>query len=192
MHGTLRDAPSYVFSCINSNAEAEELRDETRRLCDIKPFCSVLKVIEREGVKGDRNLDSKIGVLIGKGLHEFAALKNSEVNDFRWKMRVLGDDMAVSRRNQDWKDKVHYQYPPRLAPTPDIPKNIEFRLKDGNFVLSTKFENTEVSHFNPISRKLALNVLKLSAPTNLFFCVLRFVFSKTVDNEKYPISSKNA
>lgn len=121
------------------------MRDESRRLCDIKPFCSVLKVIEREGVKGDRNLDSQIGLLIGKGLHEFAALKNSEVNDFRWKMRVLGDEIASNRQKQLWIEKVRYQYPCRLAPTPAIPKNIEFRLKDGNIVLVTKFENTEVS-----------------------------------------------
>lgn len=67
LHGTLRDANSYVFSCINSMAEAEELRDENRRLCDIRPFCSVLKVIEREGEKGDKILDNQISHLIGKG-----------------------------------------------------------------------------------------------------------------------------
>lgn len=120
------------------------MRDESRRLCDIKPFCSVLKVIEREGVKGDRNLDSQIGLLIGKGLHEFAALKNSEVNDFRWKMRLLGDEISLGRQKQDWVEKVYYQYPPRLSSTPGIPKNIETRLKDGNLVVVTKFEKTEV------------------------------------------------
>lgn len=144
LHGILKDAQSYVFSYINSNAEAEELRDETRRLCDIKPFCSVLKVIEREGIKNDRNLDAQIGHIIGKGLHEFAALKNSEVNDFRWKMRVLGDEVAVARQKKSWVEKVQYQYPLRLAPSPAIPKNIECRLKDGNLVLVTKFRNTEV------------------------------------------------
>lgn len=120
------------------------MRDETRRLCDIKPFCSILKVIEREGIKSDRNLDSQIGLLIGKGLHEFAALKNSEVNDFRWKMRVLGDEMALDRQKKSWVEKVHYQFPSRTAPIPTIPKNIESRLKDGNIYLLTKFENSEV------------------------------------------------
>lgn len=143
----MKDAPSYVFSCINSNAEIEELRDETRRLCDIKPFCSVLKVIEREGIISNRNLDSQIGVLIGKGLHEFAALKNSEVNDFRWKMRLLGDEVMLNRQKKCWTEKVHYQFPSRMAPTPIIPKNIENRLKDGNIVLVTKFEKSEVRHY---------------------------------------------
>ncbi|CAG5109135.1 5-bisphosphate 3-kinase catalytic subunit beta isoform (Mus musculus) [Cotesia congregata] len=150
LHGTLKDAPSYVFSCINTNAEAEEIRDESR-LCDVKPFCSVLKVIERECVKSDRNLDSQIGSLIGKGLHEFASLKNSEVNDFRWKLRLLGDEYAQARRNKQWEEKVRYQFRPRLAQTPDIPKNIESRLKDGNMVVVTKFENTETTYTFQIS-----------------------------------------
>lgn len=145
MHGTLKDSQSYIFSCINSNAEAEELRDESRRLCDIRPFCSLLKLVEREGVKSDRNFDSQIGLLIGKGLHEFAALKNSEVNDFRWKMRILGDEIAAKRKNKSWIEKVLYQYPTRTAPTPKIPKNVESRLKDGNIVLLIKFESTEVN-----------------------------------------------
>lgn len=134
-----------MFSCINSNSEVEELRDETRRLCDISPFCAILKVIEREGIKSDRNLDSQIGLLIGKGLHEFAALKNSEVNDFRWKMRLLGDEMALDRQKKSWVEKVQYQFPSRIAPIPAMPKNIESRLKDGNIVLVTiKFENSDV------------------------------------------------
>ncbi|KAH0946844.1 hypothetical protein HN011_008570 [Eciton burchellii] len=145
LHGTLKDAPSYVFSFINSNAEIEELRDETRRLCDIKPFCSVLKVIEREGIKSDRNLDSQIGLLIGKGLHEFAALKNSEVNDFRWKMRLLGDEVALARQKNCWIDKVRYQFPSRITLSSIIPKNVENRLKDGNIVLVTKFEKSETT-----------------------------------------------
>lgn len=145
LHGILKDATSYVFSCINSNSEAEEIRDETRRLCDIKPYFALLKVVEREVVKSDKNLDSQIGLLIGKGLLEFAALKNSEVNDFRWKMRVLGDEVAMARQKKCWTEKIHYQFPTRLAPTAAIPKNIECRLKDGNIVLVTKFENTEVS-----------------------------------------------
>ena len=120
------------------------MRDETRRLCDVRPFCLVLKVIEREGIKSDRSLDSQIGLLIGKGLHEFAALKNSEVNDFRWKMRLLGDDVALSRQKKSWTEKVLYQFPSKIAPIPTIPKTIESRLKDGNIVLVTKFEKSEV------------------------------------------------
>lgn len=146
LHGLLKDSQSYIFSCVNSNAESEELRDESRRLCDVKPFCSILKLIEKDDVKIDRNLDSQIGLLIGKGLHEFAALKNSEVNDFRWKMRLLGDELAAERQKKTWAEKVQYQFPSKLASSPNIPKNIESRMKDGNIVLMIKFENGDNSY----------------------------------------------
>ncbi|XP_076669716.1 phosphatidylinositol 3-kinase 92E isoform X5 [Andrena cerasifolii] len=192
LHGILKDAPSYVFSCINSNSEAEEIRDETRRLCDIKPFCAVLKIVEREGVKSDRNLDSQIGLLIGKGLHEFAALKNSEVNDFRWKMRVLGDEVAMARQKKSWMEKVRYQFPTRLAPTAAIPKNIECRLKDGNIVLVTKFENTETAFTFQISHtttpyQLLVSILNKRANTLMSFGHPNDFTLKVCGQEEYLI-----
>lgn len=78
------------------------------------------------------------------GLHEFDLLKNPEVNDFRWKMRLLGDEIARERQNKSWLDKMYYQFPPRLAATPGLSPLISSRLRDGHFVLGTKFENTEV------------------------------------------------
>lgn len=82
--------------------------------------------------------------VISLGLHEFDSLKNSEVNDFRWKMKMLADEVAQSRQNLSWLQKMDYQYPPRLASSPNPSSNIMSRLRDGNFVLVTKFENTEV------------------------------------------------
>lgn len=150
------------------------MQDETRRLCDIKPFCSILKVIEREGIKSDRNFDSEIGNLIGKGVHEFAALKNSEVNDFRWKMRLLGDEVALNRQKKCWTEKVRYQFPSRISPTPTVPKNIESRLKDGNIVLVTKFENSEVrqNHFLPKGG----NAVGTNSQKNWYCCRHRLPF----------------
>ena len=80
------------------------------------------------------------------GLHEFDSLKNPEVNDFRWKMRLLGDEIARERQNKTWLEKMHYQFPPRLAATPVLSPVISSRLRDGRFVLVTKFENTEVQY----------------------------------------------
>nr|CAD7450382.1 unnamed protein product [Timema bartmani] len=140
----LHDSSSYVFACITSMAENEELLDETRRLCDVRPFCSILRVIERKGDTAEQTLNTQISNLIGKGLHEFDSLKNTEVNDFRWKMKMLGDEVARSRQTKSWIEKVIYQFPPRLAKSPDLPQSVMTRLRDGNFVLMTKFENTEV------------------------------------------------
>lgn len=56
-----------MFECVNQAAVHEELEDETRRLCDVRPFLPVLKLITRNCGRAERILDSKIGVLIGKG-----------------------------------------------------------------------------------------------------------------------------
>lgn len=56
-----------MFECVNQAAVHEELEDETRRLCDVRPFLPVLKLVTRNCGRAERLLDSKIGVLIGKG-----------------------------------------------------------------------------------------------------------------------------
>lgn len=62
-----------MFQCINQAAVHEELEDETRRLCDVRPFLPMLKLVTRNCGRADRLLDSKIGVLIGKGEASFIA-----------------------------------------------------------------------------------------------------------------------
>uniref|UniRef100_A0A8B9HP21 phosphatidylinositol-4,5-bisphosphate 3-kinase n=1 Tax=Astyanax mexicanus TaxID=7994 RepID=A0A8B9HP21_ASTMX len=57
----------HIFECVNQAAVHEELEDESRRLCDVRPFLPVLKLIARDCGRAERLLESKIGVLIGKG-----------------------------------------------------------------------------------------------------------------------------
>ncbi|KAG7277448.1 hypothetical protein CRUP_029324 [Coryphaenoides rupestris] len=57
---------SHMFECVNQAAVHEELEDESRRLCDVRPFLPVLKLVTRTCGRAERLLDSKIGVLIGK------------------------------------------------------------------------------------------------------------------------------
>ncbi|XP_046678812.1 phosphatidylinositol 4,5-bisphosphate 3-kinase catalytic subunit delta isoform [Homalodisca vitripennis] len=148
LHGTLHDSASYVFCCINSMSETEELLDENKRLCDVKPFVNILRVIERLGDKAEKTLNVHISHLIGKGLHEFDSLKNSEVNYFRSKMKALADEMARSRQNKSWLERLYYQYPPRISLTDRLPETVCCRLRDGNIKLTVKntaFENTETA-----------------------------------------------
>lgn len=70
LHGMLHDCNSYIFSCTNSMAETEELLDENRRLCDVKPFAAVLKIVERKGDKAENSLNVQISHLIGKGVYK--------------------------------------------------------------------------------------------------------------------------
>uniref|UniRef100_A0A8C2QUS3 PI3K-ABD domain-containing protein n=1 Tax=Capra hircus TaxID=9925 RepID=A0A8C2QUS3_CAPHI len=66
MFNLLMEIDSYMFACVNQTAVYEELEDETRRLCDVRPFLPVLKLVTRSCDPGEK-LDSKIGVLIGRG-----------------------------------------------------------------------------------------------------------------------------
>ena len=63
----LGEMESHMFECVNQAAVHEELEDETRRLCDVRPFLPVLRLVTRNCGRAERLLDSKIGVLIGKG-----------------------------------------------------------------------------------------------------------------------------
>lgn len=145
-------------------AELEEFADENRRICDIKPFANLLKITECSSDKADKALNTQISHLIGKGLHEFDSLKSTEVNDFRWKMRLFGEDIGKKRQNQTWQERLKYQFPPRLAPNSIVPRNILSRLREGNFVVQIKFENTETFftrnvHYMTIPEKLMETIL---------------------------------
>ena len=64
----LMDMRSYVFmTWVNQTAELEELIDEKRQICDVKPFRPVLKLVNKEGNQKEQILNSQISVLFGKG-----------------------------------------------------------------------------------------------------------------------------
>ena len=59
-----------------------------------------------------------IGKLIGKNLTEFDDLRNCEVNDFRWRMKVFANKIAQERKERLEKSisaQIQYQYPPLLV-----------------------------------------------------------------------------
>lgn len=82
MFSKLGEMESHMFECVNQAAVHEELEDETRRLCDIRPFLPVLKLVTRNCGRAERLLDSKIGVLIGKGKVAFAVKTQIQVSHY--------------------------------------------------------------------------------------------------------------
>ncbi|KAK2514372.1 Pik3cb [Columba guinea] len=136
----LMEIDSYMFSCVNQTAVHEELEDETRRLCDVRPFLPVLKLVTRNCDPGEK-LDSKIGVLIGKGLHEFDALQDPEVNDFRAKMRKISEEKIQSLVGLSWMDWLKHTYPPEQEPV--IPESFQDKLYNGNIVVAVHFDNCQ-------------------------------------------------
>uniref|UniRef100_A0A674H0Q8 Phosphatidylinositol 4,5-bisphosphate 3-kinase catalytic subunit beta isoform n=1 Tax=Taeniopygia guttata TaxID=59729 RepID=A0A674H0Q8_TAEGU len=136
----LMEIDSYMFSCVNQTAVHEELEDETRRLCDVRPFLPVLKLVTRNCDPGEK-LDSKIGVLIGKGLHEFDALQDPEVNDFRAKMRRISEEKIQSLVGLSWMDWLKHTYPPEQETV--IPESFQDKLYSGNLVVAVHFDNCQ-------------------------------------------------
>ncbi|XP_037699897.1 phosphatidylinositol 4,5-bisphosphate 3-kinase catalytic subunit beta isoform isoform X4 [Choloepus didactylus] len=140
MFNLLMEIDSYMFACVNQTAVYEELEDETRRLCDVRPFLPVLKLVTRTCDPGEK-LDSKIGVLIGKGLHEFDALKDPEVNEFRRKMRKFSEEKIQSLVGLSWMDWLKQTYPPEHEPS--ILENLEDKLYGGKLIVAVHFENCQ-------------------------------------------------
>uniref|UniRef100_A0A672U2R3 phosphatidylinositol-4,5-bisphosphate 3-kinase n=1 Tax=Strigops habroptila TaxID=2489341 RepID=A0A672U2R3_STRHB len=136
----LMEIDSYMFSCVNQTAVHEELEDETRRLCDVRPFLPVLKLVTRNCDPGEK-LDSKIGVLIGKGLHEFDALQDPEVHDFRAKMRRISEEKIQSLVGLSWMDWLKHTYPPEQEPV--VPESFQDKLYSGNLVVAVHFDNCQ-------------------------------------------------
>ncbi|KAM9317268.1 phosphatidylinositol 4,5-bisphosphate 3-kinase catalytic subunit beta isoform [Gastrophryne carolinensis] len=136
----LLEIDSYMFQCVNQTAVHEELEDETRRLCDVRPFLPVLKLVSRSCNPAEK-LDSKIGLLIGKALHEFDALQDNEVRDFRNKMRKISEEKIQSMLNLTWVEWLKCTFPPELEPP--IQENIQDKLYGGNLVVAIHFKDSQ-------------------------------------------------
>uniref|UniRef100_A0A673MMZ0 phosphatidylinositol-4,5-bisphosphate 3-kinase n=1 Tax=Sinocyclocheilus rhinocerous TaxID=307959 RepID=A0A673MMZ0_9TELE len=79
LFSALSDPDAYVFTCINMTAEREELEDEQRRLCDVRPFMPILRLVAREGDRVEKLITTQISLLIGKGLCHTNRLLTSEL-----------------------------------------------------------------------------------------------------------------
>lgn len=79
----LQDPSSYIFVSITQDAEREEFYDESRRLCDLRLFQPVLKLVEPKGNIEEKMLSYDISIATGLPLHEFDEMKDLEVSEFR-------------------------------------------------------------------------------------------------------------
>lgn len=78
-------------------------------------------------------------------MQEFDELDIAEVNDFRFKMRKLGDDIAQTRNKMTWLEKLFYQFPPRISPLcTALQVTVNQLFQNGNIVIASRFETNEV------------------------------------------------
>ena len=165
----LTNAANYAFVCVNKKGKQEELVDETRQLIDVRPFRPLLKLIQRRGDSEEKLLNSTIGNLIGKSLHEFDQMQNTEVDDFRRKYREIAEKIAEERRKLDWIDRAVYSYPPDVVTSPP-PTHIEEKLIEGRrFLVNVYIRNNRAS----MKDMHAFNVPADAYPEELLVLVLR-------------------
>uniref|UniRef100_A0AAR2JUW3 phosphatidylinositol-4,5-bisphosphate 3-kinase n=1 Tax=Pygocentrus nattereri TaxID=42514 RepID=A0AAR2JUW3_PYGNA len=135
----LGEIDSHIFECVNQAAVHEELEDESRRLCDVRPFLPVLKLITRNCGRAERLLDSKIGVLIGKGLHELDALQDQEVKDFRIKMQRISEEKMQRVQTMSWGEWLHSCFPPQIEAGP-----FEDDRNEGDIKITMHYNQSQV------------------------------------------------
>ena len=165
----LKDAANYIFVCVNQRGKQEELLDETRQLIDVRPFRPLLKLVQKQGDNEEKLFDSHIGNLIGKSLHEFDQMQNTEVDDFRRKYRQFAEKIACERRQLDWIGRAMYAYPPEVEST-DPPERIEEKLMENRrFLVNVAIKNNRAS----IKDMHAFNVPADAYPDELLVLVLR-------------------
>ncbi|XP_041119907.1 phosphatidylinositol 4,5-bisphosphate 3-kinase catalytic subunit beta isoform-like [Polyodon spathula] len=133
---------AYMFECVNQTAVHEELEDESRRLCDVRPFLPTLRLVTRNCGRAEKLLDSKIGVLISKGLHELDALQDPEVKEFRAKMLRVSEEKMQKLQLLTWMEWLQCSFCPLLEP--NVPDNILDKLHGGQIVIAIRFDNSQI------------------------------------------------
>jgi hypothetical protein len=80
LFGHLDNESKYVVKAIKSpSALLEEIADEQLRICDIRPYFGLFRIVEKqENESEDSSLNKNINSLIGKN---FQKLKNPEVSE---------------------------------------------------------------------------------------------------------------
>uniref|UniRef100_A0A672R732 phosphatidylinositol-4,5-bisphosphate 3-kinase n=1 Tax=Sinocyclocheilus grahami TaxID=75366 RepID=A0A672R732_SINGR len=149
LFSALSDPDAYVFTCINMTAEREELEDEQRRMCDVRLFLPILRLVAREGDRVEKLITTQISLLIGKGLchHEFDSQKNHEVNEFRTKMRTFCEERAQVRQMLPWDQWMEYNFPCDLEPCSVVAQSGK-SCSDKKIFVNVKFEGSETDIFS--------------------------------------------
>ncbi|XP_043932276.1 phosphatidylinositol 4,5-bisphosphate 3-kinase catalytic subunit alpha isoform-like [Protopterus annectens] len=132
----LQEESSYIFVGVTQEAEREEFYDETRRLCDLRLFQPILKVIEPVGNREEKILNREIGFAIGMPICEFELVKDPEVQDFRRNILSVCKEAMDLREANGPHSQALYVYPPNVESTPELPKHIYNKLDKGRIIVA--------------------------------------------------------
>ncbi|XP_059152563.1 phosphatidylinositol 4,5-bisphosphate 3-kinase catalytic subunit alpha isoform-like [Physella acuta] len=132
----LMEPESYIFLAITQDAMKEEFYDETRRLCDLRLFQPILKIMEPKGNRQEKMLNYEIGMLIGVPVNEFNENKDLEIITFRRNILKACKDVVDERDGTGDHTRALYAYPPDIDSYPDLPLHLKDQLiKTDNSVI---------------------------------------------------------
>ncbi|KAK7093438.1 phosphatidylinositol 4,5-bisphosphate 3-kinase catalytic subunit alpha isoform-like [Littorina saxatilis] len=129
LHWKLSEAGSYIFVGITQDAEREEFYDESRRLCDLRLFQPILKIMEPLGNREEKMLNYEIGMLIGMPVNEFNENKDLEVITFRRNILKACKDTVDLRDTGGDHMRAMYAYTPELDAAKELPTHLMDSLK---------------------------------------------------------------
>uniref|UniRef100_A0A673AYQ9 phosphatidylinositol-4,5-bisphosphate 3-kinase n=1 Tax=Sphaeramia orbicularis TaxID=375764 RepID=A0A673AYQ9_9TELE len=190
----LGEMESHMFECVNQAAVHEELEDETRRLCDIRPFLPVLKLVTRNCGRAERLLDSKIGVLIGKGLHELDAINDQEVKDFRSKMFRMSEERMQRVQMMTWMEWLQACFSPQLETSggATITDGVAERPADLKVIIH--FDQSQVRVLHPVTPYIRLCIQVKEPPhlTLVHTSTVKAMFDKEISAIGAVVSRKSS
>ncbi|KAL4221541.1 Phosphatidylinositol 4 [Mactra antiquata] len=131
----LHDQSSYIFVGITQDAEREEFYDETRRLCDLRLFQPLLKVVEPKGNREEKMQNYTIGMTVGIPVNEFNEMKDMEVMTFRRNILKVCKESVDDRRRNGKHSLALYTYPPDVESSAKLPSHLDELLqKQGKYI----------------------------------------------------------
>ncbi|XP_077998309.1 phosphatidylinositol 4,5-bisphosphate 3-kinase catalytic subunit alpha isoform-like [Glandiceps talaboti] len=131
----LQEENAYIFVSITQDAEREEFYDESRRLCDLRLFQPILKVIEPEGNREEKMLNYDIALALGMSTAEFDSLKDPEVIDFRRNILYMCKDVIDHREAGGNLSQAMHVYPPSVESSADLPDHLAKKLDKGQIIV---------------------------------------------------------
>ena len=100
-----------------------------------KIFQKHLQVIEPQGNKVEKILNSEIGLAVGVAVHEFDEMKDSEVQDFRRNIMQVCKECMELRDLGGMETQALFAYPPEVESKSTLPASIERKLDRGEIIL---------------------------------------------------------
>ncbi|ESO02630.1 hypothetical protein HELRODRAFT_155850 [Helobdella robusta] len=121
LYKKLMEPQCYVLVGVTQDAEREEFYDETRRLCDLRLFQPMFKLIEPAGNKEEKILNAKLNFLIGVSINEINDSKDLELLNFRRSIMQHCKSVIEERDSKGIEALALYHYPPNINPTLQLP-----------------------------------------------------------------------